>query len=200
MLRVALTGGIGSGKTAVSDRFRALGVHVVDSDLLAREVVEPGTPGLAAVAEEFGAGVVDGDGLLDRAALRAIVFEDPARRRALEGILHPRIRTLMRERILDTVQAYAVAVIPLLLETGQQADFDRVLVVDVPEDVQIERVRRRNGLPDDEIRRMVAAQASRAERLAVADDRIDNTGPVERLDDRVAELHQRYLALAAQNS
>ncbi len=197
MLVVGLTGGIGSGKSAVAERFQALGVPVIDADEAARAVVDPGTPGLARVRSRFGDQVVDADGRLDRRRLREIVFRDPAARRDLETILHPLIRTHMRSQ-LDTLRApYAILAIPLLLETGQAGDMDRVLVVDCPERLQIERVCARDGIDPERARAILAAQASREQRLEAADDVIDNSGPPERLQPQVEALHRRYLALAA---
>lgn len=200
MLTVGLTGGIGSGKSAVSDAFARRGVAVIDTDLLAREVVEPGQPALDEIAAEFGADVLDPGGRLDRAALRRAVFAEPARRRRLEAILHPRIRQAMEERLraLEAAGAdYAIVVVPLLVETGMTALMDRVLVVDVPEAEQIRRVMARDGVDEPQARRVLAAQADRDRRLAAADDVIPNTGTLADLEPKVAELDRRYRALAA---
>lgn len=196
MLVVALTGGIGSGKTRVSDLFAELGAGVIDADLLSRELTSPGSPALPEIAGEFGAGMLRPDGALDRAALRQRVFADPAARGRLEGILHPRIKALMLERLARLEAPYAVLVIPLLLETGQQGLADRVLVVDAPEEIRIDRVRLRSGLSEAEIQAIIASQASRDERLARADDIIDNSGGPERLRPQVEGLHRRYLTLS----
>lgn len=196
---VALTGGIASGKSEVERRFRALGVPVADADAVAREVVEPGTLGLAEVVEAFGAGVLDADGALDRPAMRRRVFADAGARRRLEGIIHPRVREALRTACADAPGPYAIAAIPLFAEAGPGAYagwVDRVLVVDVPEEVQLARLLRRDGIDEPLARRMIQAQASRAERLAIADDVIANDGPLEALDAAVAALHARYLALA----
>lgn len=176
-MRVALTGGIASGKTTVSDRWGELGAVIVDADVLAREVVERGTPGLAAVVERFGCGILADDGALDRKALAAKVFGDEAARKDLEAILHPLIRAmadrLAREAPEDAV---VVHVIPLLVETGQAGGFDEIVVVDLPSEVQLARAMRRDGATRRQAEARIAAQASRADRLAVATRVIDNAG------------------------
>lgn len=199
---VALTGGIASGKSEVERRFRALGVHVADADLAAREVVEPGTPGLDEVVAEFGPGALDADGALDRAAMRRRVFADPAARARLEAIIHPRVRTALRSACEAAPGPYAIAAIPLFAEAGRAAYpwVDRVLVVDVPEEVQLARLLRRDGIDQSLALRMIEAQATRPQRLAVADDVIVNDGPLEALDAAVARLHARYLELARTGS
>jgi dephospho-CoA kinase len=199
MFRVGLTGGIGSGKSTVADRLAALGAGVIDTDLLARELTEPDTPTLARIGAEF-SGVLLPDGHLDRAALRRQVFADPCARARLESILHPPIRTLMLERAECLTTPYAVLVIPLLFETGQESLMDRVLVVDCPEPIQIERVRRRSQLPEAEIARIIASQIPRAERLARADDVIDNGSGPDDLLPQIEQLHRAYLALAGASS
>ncbi|WP_295392254.1 dephospho-CoA kinase [uncultured Thiodictyon sp.] len=195
MLTIGLTGGIGSGKSTVAERFAALGAGVIDTDLLARELTEPGTATLGRIAAAFDA-VLQPDGQLDRAALRALVFADPAARRRLESILHPPIRALMLERAAQLPTPYAVLVIPLLFETGQETLVDRVLAVDCPEPLQIERVCRRSGLAAAEVARIVATQVPRIERLARADEAIDNQGEPAELGPQIERLHRRYLALA----
>lgn len=234
MFTVGLTGGIGSGKSTVADCFAALGVPVIDTDVIARDLAAParGTPpdarpagglgaapGGAALEEiraVFGETVMQADGTLDRAALRRRVFADSAARRQLEAILHPRIRQMVGDMLATLTAPYALVVIPLLVqrqdhpkgerlaaypsrvETGGYRDMlNRVLVVDCPEDVQIARVKARSGLAQDEIKAILAAQAGRVERLAVADDIIVNTATLEALRAEVVALHQRYLALAA---
>ena len=197
-LVIALTDGVAAGKTAVTRRFEALGVHVHDADVAAREVIEPGTPGLAEVVAAFGAGVLDDSGRLDRAAMRQRVFADPAARRTLEAIIHPRVRQWLHERALAERGPYCLLAIPLLAENIEHYRWvDRVLLVDTPESVQIARLVVRDGIGETLARRMLAHQASRAERLALADDVIENSGDEAALDIAVAELHQRYLALAA---
>lgn len=197
MLVIGLTGGIGSGKTAVSDRFTRLGAPVIDTDLLARELVEPGQPALAEIMAEFGPDCLDGEGRLHRARLRERVFADPAGRRRLEAILHPRIRALARERIARLTAPYCLLVIPLLAETGMTDLVDRVLVVDAPEAMQIRRVMARDGMTEEQARRILAAQADRSQRLTLANEIVENAGDLAALDHQVAALHQHYLTLAA---
>jgi len=187
-VRVGLTGGVASGKSTVSAMLAELGAVVIDADVLAREVVAPGTDGLAEVVEAFGPDVLGSDGALDRPALGAIVFGDEARRRVLEGIIHPRVRA-RAAAIEATAPPGAVVVhdIPLLTETGQAASFDAVVVVDVPVATQVQRMVEQRGLTRAEAEARVAAQASREERLAVATHVVDNTGTLEELRTRVAE-------------
>lgn len=189
---IGLTGGIASGKSAVAERLAELGAVIVDADVLAREVVDPGTPGLAAIERRFGPDVLRTDGRLDRAALGAIVFDDPEARRDLEAIVHPAVRAraaqLTRAAPPDAV---VVQVIPLLVETGQQKAFDRVVAVDVDPEVQLQRLVRRSGLPVDQARARINAQATREQRLAAADDVIDNNGTVEQLRAAVDRLWAR---------
>ena len=195
-LVVALTGGIGSGKTKVSDRLGEQGAAIIDTDRLAHVLTAPGGEALEAIAEAFGPEVFLADGRLDRASLRRRVFADPRARRQLEAILHPRIRALMEERLSRVRAPYAVLVIPLLFETGQQDCADRILVVDLPESFQIARVRARSGLDEDEIRRILASQVTRERRRAGADDLIDNRGTLEQLFAQTDALHRRYWELA----
>jgi dephospho-CoA kinase len=192
MLRVGLTGGIGSGKSAVTERLAALGAVVLDGDKAARAVVEPGTPGLARIAETFGPGVLSADGSLDRAKLAGIVFSDEAARRKLNAITHP----LIHEHIAAAERAAVAAGgpglvvvhdIPLLAEGQRSAYFDVVVVVDVPAELQVARLAGR-GLPEEQARARMAAQASREQRLALADIVIDNSGTLADLDRRVAEV------------
>jgi dephospho-CoA kinase len=197
MFIVGLTGGIGSGKSTVADCFASLGVPVVDTDVIARELTAPGGAALAQIRAAFGGAVMRADGSLDRAALRRLVFADNAARLQLEAILHPRIRQVVAE-VLATLNApYALVVIPLLVETGGYRDLlNRVLVVDCPEAAQIERVMARNGLTREEVTAILAAQAGRAERLAAADDVIVNTASPEALATEVEALNGRYRDLA----
>jgi len=190
-MRVGLTGGVASGKSTVSEMLRDLGAVVVDADALAREVVEAGTPGFDAVVGEFGPGVLADDGRLDRAALGALVFADPARRAALEAIVHPLVRARATE-IEEAAPAGVLVVhdIPLLVETGQATSFDAVVVVDVPEEVQVERAVRERGWTEAEARARVEAQASRADRLAAATYVVENSGTVEDLRQRVTEVFE----------
>ena len=197
-LVIALTGGIAAGKTAVARRFEALGVHVHDADTAAREVIEPGTDGLVAVVEAFGSGVLDSLGRLDRPAMRQRVFADPSARRTLEAIIHPRVRQWLHDRVLADTGPYCLLAIPLLAENIEHYRWvDRVLLVDAPESAQIARLTIRDGIDETLAHRMLAHQASRAGRLALADDVIENSGDEAALDEAVANLHQRYLALAS---
>ncbi|MEN9526186.1 MAG: dephospho-CoA kinase [Pseudomonadota bacterium] len=196
MFRVALTGGIASGKSAVAALFTAHGVPVVDSDVIAREVVAPGSPALEAIRRRFGDGVLQADGSLDRRALREQVFAEPAARRDLEAITHPAIRARMQAWSQTAVGPYQIHMIPLLIEGGGRRDFDRVLVVDCPEALQVQRVMQRDGVDEISARNVLAAQASRAERLAIADDVIVNDGDRDKLSIEVDALHRRYLQLS----
>jgi dephospho-CoA kinase len=197
-LRVGLTGGIASGKSTVARLFEALGVPVIDTDVLAREVVAPGSPVLAQIAARFGAGVLTPEGALDRAALRSVIFSDPAARADLERLTHPAIRALLAERSAAAGGEYQIHVIPLLIETGGQNRVDRVLVVDSSEELQIRRLQARDGSSLEQARAILAAQASRAARLAAADDVIENNGDLHVLRDRVAALHLSYQQRARQ--
>ena len=196
MLLVGLTGGIGSGKSTVADLFAGLGAGIVDTDLLARELTAPDTPTFSQIVTEFGPDLLHPDGTMDRTWLRERVFADAAARARLEAILHPPIRALMLERAAQLTAPYVLLVIPLLFETGQETLVERVLAVDCPEAIQIERVQRRSGLSDTEVARIIASQIPRAERLAKADDVIDNQGGPCALAPQVERLHQFYLALA----
>lgn len=196
MLRIGLTGGIGSGKSTVAALFAARGVPVIDADAIARELVEPGHAALADIVAAFGAGVLDADGRLDRARLRARVFDDAAQRTRLEAILHPRIHAVMAQRAAAQTAPYVLLVIPLLFEAGQRTLVDRVLVVDVPVEQQRVRVAARDPLPPEQIDAILAAQLSREQRLAGADEVIDNSGDAAALERQVEELHRRYLQMA----
>jgi dephospho-CoA kinase len=195
--RVALTGGIASGKSTVANLFAELGVPLIDTDVIAREVVEPGRPALAAIVAAFGPGVLDAQGCLDRRRMRERIFADPAAKQRLEAILHPAIRAEMERQSRVAGGPYQVLVIPLLAESGRRDHVDRVLLVDVPEALQVERLALRDGVSREQAEAALNAQATRAERLAMADDVVCNTGRVEELRQKVAELHARYLALAA---
>lgn len=197
-VRVGLTGGVASGKSTVAAVLARLGAVVIDADLLAREVVEPGTPGLQEVVEAFGAEVLAPDGTLDRPALGAIVFTDEERRRALEAIIHPRVRELgMSREAAAGSDDVVVHDIPLLVETGQADRFDAVVVVDVPEEMQVERLVTARGLTEEEARARIAAQASRAERLAAATYVIDNSGTLADLEASVQDVYRRLTASEA---
>lgn len=195
---IGLTGGIGSGKSAVADAFAALGIDSTDTDRIAHAITAPGQAGLAAIVEAFGPGVLREDGTLDRARMRRQVFADPAARERLEGILHPRIRAEAAAAVACWTSPYGLLVVPLLLERGGHKNLiRRVLVVDCPEEVQVARVMTRSGLSAPEVRAIMATQLPRAERLARADDVLDNSGPLAGLTAQVAALDRRYRQLAA---
>ncbi len=194
-VRVGLTGGIASGKTAVSDRLRELGAYVIDADLLAREVVAPGDPALAALVARFGPQIVSASGHLDRPALGALIFSDPSARKDAEAIIHPAVRRRGADLEAQApAGSVVVHVIPLLVETGQQNDFDEIMVVDVPETTQMARLKERNGLDDAAARARIAAQASRAERLAAATIVIDNAGNRDALRTEVDRAWAHLMA------
>lgn len=195
-LLIALTGGIASGKTAVGRLFEKLGVPVLDTDQIARDVVEPGKPALAQVIEAFGSDILDASGRLDRKRLRERVFADPAQRRRLEAITHPAIREELARRAAAAGGPYQVHVIPLLVEGGRVDAYDRVLVVDCPEEDQIARLVARDGADIEQAKRILAAQATREQRLSAADDVIVNTGTLADLEKFVLTLHQNYQLLA----
>ena len=195
---IALTGGIGSGKSSVADLFGGLGAAVIDTDAIAHRLTAPGEAGSLEIAKQFGAEFLRADGALDRDRMRALVFANPAARQKLESILHPMIRADVQSAVGAVTAPYAVLVVPLLVETGAYRDYiGRTLVVDCSEEIQIERVRHRNNLAEKSIRDIMATQASRAVRLAAADDVIVNNAGLDALGQRVSELHARYLALAA---
>lgn len=196
MLVVALTGGVGSGKSTVAALLAELGAPVVDADEIAHSLTAIGSPVLDLITDAFGTGYVDADGRLDRATLRALVFSDAAARKRLESILHPRIRSEMKRRLAEIDSAYAVLEIPLLFETGQTDLADRILVVDLPESEQIRRVQQRSGLDAAQVQRIIDSQAPRSQRLAGADDIVDNGGDRALLEDQVKRLHRAYLELA----
>lgn len=197
MFVVGLTGGIGAGKSAVSERFARLGVPVVDTDVIARELTVSGGEALPAIREAFGNSVFTRADELDRAALRRQVFADPAARARLEAILHPLIRRAAGQRLAALDAPYALLVVPLLLETGAYAGIvRRTLLVDCPESIRVERVMARSALTRAEVEAIVAAQVHDEARRAVADDKIDNTGGLDALDAAVAALHVRYLEWA----
>jgi len=199
MLVIGLTGGIASGKSAAADRFAAHGVPIIDTDRLARAVVEPGTPGLEAVRRAFGEEVIEPDGRLNRRRLREIVFADEAARDRLNAIVHPLIGELLAQRLAALSTPYAVLVVPLLVEGGLSRQVDRILVIDVPEETQIRRVMNRDDVSREQAMAVLRAQASRQERLARADDVITNGGAIEALHAAVDALHERYLALSRES-
>ncbi|MDX7900863.1 dephospho-CoA kinase [Aeromonas media] len=201
MYVVAITGGIGSGKTTVANQFAALGIEVVDADLIARDVVAPGTPALAAIASHFGPEMLTGQGLLDRRALRERIFSDPAAKSWLNALLHPIIRSEMLRQCAAASSPYCLLVVPLLVENRLTELADRVLVIDVDEATQIERTCRRDGVSREQAQAILASQASRSERLAMADDVLDNqSGTTETIRERILALHETYLAFASQQA
>ncbi|MEC8746294.1 MAG: dephospho-CoA kinase [Pseudomonadota bacterium] len=197
MFVVGITGGIGSGKSAVTDHLETLGITVVDADKVARVVVEPGTPGLTAIAEHFGTDILLADGGLDRAALRKIVFDNPDERKVLEGITHPRIRDEIARQLSEANSPYVVLSSPLLLESGQNTFAHYVVVVDVSEEVQLTRTMARDDNSEALVKQIMAAQLDRQTRLSRADTSIPNDGSLETLNERVEKLHEDLLARAA---
>ncbi len=192
--RVGLTGGIGGGKTTVADAFAALGVTVLDADVIARRISEPGTAQFERIVEQFGAGIVDEQGRLDRAQLGRIVFASKPQRELLESILHPPIRAEMHDRAARDAGRYCILDIPLLVESGQYREMERVLVVSCSRDVRVRRLRRR-GMKPAEIERVMRTQASERQRRAVADDVIDNNGDPADIEPQVRRLHDTYIEL-----
>jgi dephospho-CoA kinase len=195
-LLIALTGGIASGKSAVASIFAGLGVPVLDTDQIARDVVEPGSPTLNELVRAFGNEILDRDGRLDRARMRRRVFNDPVQRKQLEAIMHPAIREELERRSRTAGGEYQIHVIPLLAETGRAGAYERVLVVDCPEEVQIKRLIARDKMTREQAQQMLAAQASREQRLTAADDVIVNTGTPDDLRAFVHTLHRNYSLLA----
>ena len=196
-LRIGLTGGIASGKSAVADKFAALGIAIIDADLIARELVEPDQPALARIVTLFGPDVLDATGHLDRRRLRERVFSDAAQRQLLEEVLHPAVRAELERRAQLSTGPYQILVIPLLLENDLQFLVDRVLVVDAPEHTQLERLQARDAIGAEQARQMLGAQTTRAARLAAADDIITNTGTLAELTQQVAALHEKYCKIQA---
>lgn len=191
-----MTGGIGCGKSTVADLFAAQGVPVFDADKVARELVEPGQPALAAIVAAFGAAMLSADGRLERAALRERIYADAGARRTLEALLHPLVYQSLDGMASRSRAPYCILAIPLLVETGRQGFVDRILLVDCAPEQQYARIRQRDGLDDAAIARIIQAQAGRAEKRAAAHDIIENTGPAEHLGEWVRKLHKTYLALA----
>ena len=193
---VALTGGIASGKTMVSNEFARLGVPVVDTDVIAHHLVEPGQPALKQIEDVFGSDIIDESGYLNRQKLRSLIFSDPAKRLKLESILHPKIRFEAGEAVARVNFDYCILVIPLLAERGSYPNVDRILVIDVDIETQISRLMARDNSNRKQAAQILAAQASRKHRLSIADDVLENSGSLQQARDKVAQLHQKYLQLA----
>lgn len=195
---VALTGGIGSGKSTVADAFSRLGIAIIDADIIARQVVEPHTPGLNAIAAHFGSGIINADGTLNRRLLRESIFSQPAEKTWLNALLHPMIHQETQRQIAEATSPYVLWVVPLLVENQLQHKADRILVIDVSPETQLQRTMLRDNVSRQHAEQILAAQATREERLAVADDVIDNDGAPETIASDVARLHAQYLTYAAQ--
>ena len=193
---VALTGGLASGKSSVARQFEEIGVPVIDADVVTRQLVEPGTPALAEIVEAFGAGVLDEQGRIDRARMRERIFGDDRDRKKLESILHPRVRDAMRAFAASSDAPYVLFVIPLLVETNQAHEMDRVIVVDAPRALQVARAAARDGSPPETIAAMLDSQATRVDRLGVADAVIENATDLASLRERVDAVHRECRALA----
>lgn len=198
MLIIGLTGGIGSGKSAASQQFEALGIKVVDADIVAREVVQPGTPALQEISRHFGSEILQEDGQLNRAALRKIIFSDASQRTWLEQLLHPIIRASIINQLNEASCYYSILASPLLLETDQHELCDRIIVVDCSEEQQLERSCRRDANSAEQIKRIISTQMPRQERLAKADYIIDNSNTVETLNTQVEQLHAKFCSMARQ--
>ncbi|HEY4436305.1 MAG TPA: dephospho-CoA kinase [Lelliottia sp.] len=195
---VALTGGIGSGKSTVADAFSRLGIAIIDADIIARQVVEPHTPGLHAIAAHFGQSVINVDGTLNRRLLRERIFSQPAEKAWLNALLHPMIHQETQRQIAGSTSPYVLWVVPLLVENQLQHKADRILVIDVSPETQLQRTMLRDNVSRQHAEQILAAQATREARLAVADDVIDNDGAPDRIASDVARLHAQYLTYAAQ--
>ena len=198
---VGLTGGIGSGKSTAADLFVAQGAALVDTDVIAHQITVAGGLAMPQIIAAFGPELVDAQGALDRPAMRRVVFADPSARARLESMLHPLIRQISAQRCAEATTPYVILAVPLLVESGSYRErCDRIVVVDCPEAVQISRVTARNGLSENEVRAILKAQASREQRLEIADEVIDNSAGLINLYPRVAELHQKYLALSGKKA
>jgi dephospho-CoA kinase len=196
MFIIGLTGGIGSGKTAASNQFLTYGIEIIDADVASRVVVEPGKPALEKIAEHFGHDILLADQSLDRAALRTKIFANPDDKQWLESLLHPLIAEEIFRALDNAKSPYAIFVSPLLIESGQDLICDRILVIDVPETLQIERTTKRDNNEADQVERIMASQASRQQRLDKANDVIENTSGLEQLQQQVQQLHEEYLTMA----
>jgi len=190
---IGLTGGIGSGKTAVSDTFKSLGIDIIDADVSSRSVVEKGQPALEVIHDHFGGDILDSENNLDRAKLREIIFQNPEERSWLETLLHPKIAQHIKDQLESSKSPYCILVSPLLLETEQKNYCSFVLIVDVPEESQVERTTKRDGVSEEQVKNIIAAQIDREERLKQADEIIINDGSIEELQEKVVVLHKKYL-------
>lgn len=199
VLRIALTGGIGSGKTTVARKFEALGVPIIDSDIIARDIVKPGQPCLKKIFENFGGQIQNRDGTLDREKLREIIFNDNKAKEKLEKILHPEIYQEIENQISKINYPYCLIVLPLLIETGATDHFDRVLVLDTTESVQMERACQRDNTSRENIEKIIKSQVNRKERLKYADEIIENNHSIEELNDSINKLHEKYINLSSYN-
>jgi dephospho-CoA kinase len=191
---IGLTGGIGSGKTAVSDTFKSLGIDIVDADVSSRRVVEKGQPALDDIQAHFGDGILDSENNLDRTKLREIIFKNPQERVWLEKLLHPKIAEHIKDQLESSNSPYCILVSPLLLETEQKSYCSFVLVVDVPEESQVARTAKRDGVSEEQVKNIISAQIDREKRLEQADEIIINDGSMEELKEKVVVLHTKYLS------
>jgi len=191
---IGLTGGIGSGKTATSDAFKSLGIDIIDADMSSRRVVERGQPALDDIQDHFGSDILDSENNLDRAKLREIIFQDPKERVWLEELLHPKIAQHIKDQLESSKSPYCVLVSPLLLETEQKSFCSSVLVVDVPEESQISRTSKRDGVSEEQVKSIIATQINREQRLKQADEIIINDGSIEELKEKILVLHTKYLS------
>ena len=196
MLKVGLTGGIGSGKSTAADFFRQQGIEVIDLDQIARQVVEPGSPALDHISEHFGADILTNSGALDRQKLGSIIFNDASEKYWLEALLHPLINLEMEKRVANSTSAYVVIEIPLLAENGRHKDVDRVLVIDAEQQTQLERAKAREAQSEDQIKKIIGLQASRQDRNALADEIVDNHGSLAELHQKLESIHKMYLKLS----
>jgi dephospho-CoA kinase len=193
---IGLTGGIGSGKTTAANIFASYGINVIDADQVARELVAPDQPAYHAIVEKLGSDILKTDHTLNRAKLRDLTFNDPALKKWLEALLHPEVRKIMQEKALQASSPYCILMIPLLLETAHYPIINRVLVIDADEERQLIRVKNRDNMTDEQVKRIIASQIPRAERLRKADDIIHNSGDLQQLSDAVEMMHQKYLHIA----
>ena len=191
---IGLTGGIGSGKTATSDAFKSLGIDIIDADMSSRRVVERGQPALEDIQDHFGSDILDSENNLDRAKLREIIFKDPKERVWLEELLHPKIAQHIKDQLESSKSPYCVLVSPLLLETEQKSFCSSVLVVDAPEESQISRTSKRDGVSEEQVKSIIATQINREQRLKQADEIIINDGSIEELKEKILVLHTKYLS------